>query len=222
MYNRQRPFLPLVFSAIAAIACNLPRTISQSAPEPAVTIIVPTETPQLGLTERESVEEAATPAPTVPAVVIPADWAQFQSDSLSLVVAVPPGWEAQPISTEKLDVRQQNSDAWLEINVVDGGNADEWSLVYQPNSTAAAVLEQLTSALQQDGDYQAPSTLPTRSGDATIVEGYDNLFASELLVGVLTRNDSWLLILGHGTTIPEDWAELLPLYQQMIASVELQ
>lgn len=206
---------------LASLACNLPGFTSSEA-EPAVTIIVPTETPASAV-EAPLPNDADVPAePTLVsteiAVEVPADWTEFQSDALSLTLAIPPGWEAQPVNTQKLDVRQQGTDAWLEINELDAENADEWSLTFDPAATSAGVLEQLVEAAQQDGSFNELQV----NGDMVTAEGYNDLFQAELLIAAYALEDRWLLVLGHGTTNPDDWSNLLETYTQMIASVDVE
>ncbi len=215
--------LSFALLACAAIACNLPAAGQQADEEPAVTIIVPSAT------AAETTEPIAEqPTPLAPAdelataavlIEIPPDWTVFQSDALSLTVAVPKGWEAQPINASKLDISQKNNDAWLEINEVNASNADEWSLTFQPSTEAEIVLQQLLEALQQDGTYGEPISIGTRSGNAAAVEGVDDLFTTEVLVAVLAFEQRWLLVIGHGAE-PDNWPDLLTTYNQIIASIE--
>jgi len=216
----------------AILACNAP---SISAPEdPSEANPQPDAQPDTGAATEPGDENPAPQQPTVPSGIdedlpaepviipdVPEGWSTFESSALALSLAYPGGWDAQPVNEEKLDIIQQNSDAWIEFILLDEETADDWSLTFEPDADPTSVIDTLITASSQDGEYGSPRIIQTRGGSqVAVADGQDNLFSERILIGVLTRTENWLLIIGHGTEDLDTWEDLLPVYEGIIASFE--
>lgn len=173
---------------------------------------VPTITPTLAFTP--------TPLPDPPQ-----GWLEYQSQEAQIRFFYPPDWEVAlvPNNFPLLDVRAQQGEGWLEINLIDANSADLFSLSPEMLGDPQALAEAFRSAAETDGEFSAAHLMETRTGVAAWnYAGTNEIYEDRLWVGVMSLTPNAVIALGHAKKDTADWdSRLVPLYQQIVWSIQI-
>lgn len=211
---------------LASLACNLPLRddppTSPSPPTPASTTqvdITPTTSPDdpPDPTAAATLDTAATPT-----LSLPEGWLPENSPALRLAFHRPPDWQIIPFDATRLEVREQEGFAWIEIGVLDESTDDSWSLSYRPGLSADEIMTTLVAAARQDGTYDDPHHVIMPDGrTAWATQGFNDLLNANVFIGVIGYPDRALIVLGHDSGVEGDWeSTLLPLYEALFATIQ--
>ncbi|GAB4472825.1 MAG: hypothetical protein Kow00124_11190 [Anaerolineae bacterium] len=163
-----------------------------------------------------------SPAPTAtppPTPDIPPEWALFDAEAYGLTLSVPPGWAALPRDAHTIDVREEGGPGWAEVAVLDEETDLLWGLTYTPGTDAAAILADLLAGLREDGQFGEPFAVIGWQGVARATDGYYEVYAEELLVGVSAGPDRAVIVTGHGVGDAAVWGSYRAVYETLLASV---
>lgn len=219
------PLIGLMALTMLLAACNLP-TKPESSADPTAE-----ETPVVGTTgsagEQTTGGETAEPPTPAPPTITPTippppeGWLAYTDDGLGLSYYYPPGWSVTPVHDQKVDIRQDDGFAWLEINSIDEYNAKEWGLSYQPGMSAERILETLVNAINEDGQIGEPYHLLTGDGrTAWAAQGSYQVYGDRVFVAVIGYPARAIIVLGHESSDESEWSSLLvPLYQTWVENL---
>ncbi len=199
--------------ALALVGCNFPLENAEPADPSSAEDAAAAATPAVPPTPDPP---TATPPPT-PA--IPPEWEPFDAGAYGLTLSMPPGWAATPRDAHTIDVREEGGSGWAEIAVLDEGTDLLWGLTYTPGMDAAAILAELLAGLREDGDFGEPFAVIAWPGTAWATEGYYEVYAEELLVGVSAGADRAVIVTGHGVGDATVWGEYRAAYETLLASI---
>lgn len=162
-----------------------------------------------------------TPTPLPPA---PDGWIEYQSLLLELALHYPPGWEIRPSDDRKFEVREISGDGWIDINVVDESNDEDFSLSYSPGASSDALLGIILSAARQEGEFEDAQSVDTRTDiPAVMTEGTYELMAERELIAVMALPDRVILAVGHAPIREEVWdANLIQIYETIVWTIRPQ
>jgi hypothetical protein len=159
-----------------------------------------------------------TPTPLPPA---PDGWIEYQSAPLALTLHYPPGWEARPVDDRKVELREISGDGWIDINVVDPSNDEDFSLVYSLGASAEDLMGVIVSAAREEGEFEDPKSVDTRTGiPAITTEGTFELIAERELIAVMALPDRVLLAVGHAPIRDDVWdTSLIQTYETIVWTI---
>ncbi len=207
--NRIFTVVPLLMLTLLVLACNIiqpaPGTVTDAPPQ-AGNIASP---------------PALTAAPTLlPTPAVPADWVAFSSQTPPLSVYHPTDWSPTVIDDHQVELRPAAGYAWMEISLIDSTNPGPAGVAFSPGADTAPFMSSLLVALREDGTFDEPIQLPTRSGQsAWVITGHNDRFDDNAVIGVLVFPDHALLMIGHQGDTSEDWSGLKAAYEHIIQSV---
>src|SRR5574341_871866 len=159
-----------------------------------------------------------TPTPLPPP---PGGWIEYQSAPLRLTLHYPPGWEVRPSDDQRFEVREISGDGWIDINVVDESNDEDFSLTYSPGASADALMGIVLSAARQEGEFEDAQSVETRTGiSAVMTEGTYELMTERELIAIMGLPDRVILAVGHAPIRDDVWdANLIQTYQIIVWTI---
>jgi hypothetical protein len=144
----------------------------------------------------------------------------YRSDTLAISLYHPAEWEAVPHGDRKVDLQEKQGQGWIELTVLDATTMDRWSLDYAPGMSAEAIIGELASAARENGAFDDPRPIESRSGlSAWAVQGHYDVLDENMLIAAISMSDRGIILTGHGGADAAQWQLIAPIYEQIVWSI---
>ncbi len=194
-----------------AAACSFPGMATEPPPTPASVETISTETPVP--TPTATPPPTATPAP-------PDGWTTVADERFSLRFHAPASWRYETRNEVAIDLRDDASGAWLEIQRLTPGSASAFGIPYSTGIDSLTIIENLLGGLRQDGQFDDPGPVLTRTHRAAyFAVGYYELYGERIMVAAWGLPDRAFILVGHEPLDGISWENALGIYQGIINSL---